>query len=127
MVGNTRPGAWLTSSSSARGRRLLQYLESAFSPSRFKSSSGSTIATRQPPSPAVEPKNGTVPDIVDAGHGEELAGLLVDDALERQQIAVGLAGDAARHRILGGDGERVCLLDGGRSRIGCASTKRAMR
>ena len=56
--------------------------------------------------------------IVDAGHGEKLAGLLVDDALEGEKIAVGLPGDAARHRLIGGDGERFRVLHGRRGRIG---------
>ena len=49
------------------------------------------MAMRQPPSPAVEPKNDTrAPHVLDADHGVELAGLLVDDALEHQQIALRL-------------------------------------
>ena len=119
MVGSTRPGAWLTSSSSARGGGSSSTLSSAFSPALFRSSSGSTIATRQPPSPAVEPKNGTrAADVLDAGHGEELAGLLVDDAPQHQKIAVRLAGDAPRHRMVGRHGKRRRVLHRGRGRIG---------
>ena len=119
MVGSTRPGAWLTSSSSARGGGSSSTLSSAFSPALLRSSSGSTIATRQPPSPGgrAEERHGA-PDILDAGHREQLAGLLVDDALEHQEVAVRLPGDAPRGRMVGRNGERFGLLHGGHRRIG---------
>ena len=77
------------------------------------------MAMRQPPSPAVEPKNEIgSPHVVDADHGVELAGLLVDGALQHQQIALRLGGDAARDRIIGIDRERLRLLHRRRFRIG---------
>ena len=119
MVGSSRPGALLTSNSSARVGGSSSTLSSALAPSRCRSSTASTMAMRQPPSPAVEPKNGTAAaHVVDADHGVELAGLLVDDALEHQQIALRLRGDAARDRMVGVDRERGRLLHLRRGRIG---------
>ena len=61
MVGNSRAGAWLISSSSALRRRLLQNFQQRIGAcGSCSSSTVSTMQTRQPPSPAVEPKNGTV-------------------------------------------------------------------
>src|SRR5262249_45812073 len=61
MVGSRRPGAWLTTRNSERGGGSSRTLRSAFEPSGyFSSSAESTMQTRQPPSPAVEPKKPTV-------------------------------------------------------------------
>ena len=47
-------------------RRLLQHLEQRIGPAGVELVGASTMQTRQPPSPAVEPKNGTAaPDIID--------------------------------------------------------------
>ena len=80
IVGSSRAGAWLTSSSSAFLGGSSRIFSSALAPCGSCSSSAvSTMHTRQPPSPAVEPKNDTVlADVLDPDHGEELAGLLVD-------------------------------------------------
>jgi len=56
MVGNSRPGAWLTTSSSDFAGGSSRILSSALAPAAFISSAESTMQTRQPPSPAVEPK-----------------------------------------------------------------------
>ena len=45
-------------------------------------------------------KSDRAPHVVDADHGIEFAGLLIDDALQHQQIALRLGGDAARHRMV---------------------------
>jgi hypothetical protein len=56
MVGSSRPGEWLTTSSRDFAGGSSRIFSSAFAPAAFSSSAASTIQMRQPPSPAVEPK-----------------------------------------------------------------------
>ena len=86
------------------------------------------MQTRQPPSPAVEPKNEhRAAHVLDPDHGEELAGLLVDDALEHQQVGMRLGGDALRDRMIVGNASDVAVCTAGAVGSGCASTNRAIR
>ncbi len=107
MVGSTRPGAWLTSSSRARRGGSSSTLSSALAPADIAARRReSTIATRQPPSPAVEPKNVTVLRTSSTAIACAACRLIVDGALEHQQVALRLRCDPARHRMIGGDRER---------------------
>ena len=72
-------------------------------------------------------KRHRAPHVVDADHGVELAGLFVDHALEHQEVALRLRGDAAGNRIVRFDRERVRFFTAGACGSGCASTKRASR
>ena len=99
-------------------RRLLQHFEQRIGADRLSSSTASTMATRQPPSPAVEPKNATrAAHVVDRDVLAQDA-LVVERALEDEEIGLGLRRDPARHRMLRIDGERRRLSDFGRRRVG---------
>ena len=111
MVGNSRPGAWLTSSNERALRRLFQNLQQRIGALALQ------IVDRvdDGDAPAAlacgrAEKRHRAAHVVDADHGVELAGLLVDHALEHQQIALRLRGDAARDRIVSIDRERRRLL-----------------
>ena len=119
MVGRTRPGAWLISSRRQRGGGSSSTFSRAFSPDF--SSSSTAIDDRHPPAalPGGRPEERyRAPHVIDPDRAEQLAGLLVEDALQRQQIGVGLPGDTARHRAVRRHGERRRLLHRRRRRIG---------
>ena len=87
------------------------------------------MATRQPPSPAVEPKNDTVRRTSSTAMSwRSLPVFSLIDALQHQQIAVRLRRDPPRHRVIGVD-MRASWRSAPRARAGSgwASTKRAMR
>ncbi len=91
MVGSTRAAEWLTSSSRARRGGSSSTLSRALAPSRLSSSTESTMATRHPPSPARRAEKGHRPaHVVDLDILAQLVGLLVDRALQHQEIAVRL-------------------------------------
>ena len=76
------------------------------------------MATRQPPSPAVEPKNDTVRRTSSTAICLRSTPLSLSGALKNEKIGLRLRGDAPRDRMIGVDGERVRRLHCGRRRIG---------
>ena len=65
--------------------------------------------------------------VIDLDVLAQLAGFFVDRALQHQEVALRLRGDAPRHRMLGVDVSEVALRTGGGRGSGWARTKRAMR
>ena len=112
------PGAWLTSSSSERGGGSSRIFSSALAPAALSSSAESTMQTRQPPSPAVEPKKPMVwRDIVDRDDGAQLA-LVVRRALQREQVAGPCAATRRAAGWSAASASDARVLHGRRGRIG---------
>ena len=98
-VASTRAAEWLTNSSSARCGGSSSTLSSALAPEALSSSTASTMAIAPAPSPArrAEKRHGAA-DVVDRDLLVQHA-LVVERALENEQIGLPLRGDAARHRM----------------------------
>ena len=56
--------------------------------------------------------------VIDLDVLAQIAGLFIDRALQHQEVALRLRGDAPRHRMRGVDVERRCIAHGRRLRIG---------
>ncbi len=98
---------WLTSSSSARRGGSSRTLSSALAPSRVEFVD--RIDDGDPPSPLPgrrAEEGDRSAHVVDVDVLAQLVGLLVDGALEHQQIALRLRRDAPRHRMIGIDVQR---------------------
>ena len=107
-VAGTRAGRMADQQQAARAAAAPRGSSGAhWRPTRLSSSTASTMATRQPPSPAVEPKNADgAAHVVD---GDLLAqhALLVERALDDEKVRLGLRRHPPRHRMLGIDRERT--------------------
>ena len=129
MVGSTRPGAWLTSSSSARARRLLQHLEQRVGAFALQVVDG--IDDGDAPAALArgraEERDGAA-HVFDADVGVELAGLLVD---RRARAPADRPAPARRCGARPDDRHRPQAMSPSAPPAargsGCASTKRAMR
>ena len=126
-VAGTRAAEWLTSSNSARCGGSSSTLSSALALDLLSSSTASTMAMRQPPSRAVEPKNATVRRM------SSTAICLCNTPLSlsvRSRMRRSGWPCAAMRRATGWSGSTasdVALATSGAAGSGCASTKRARR
>ncbi len=110
IVGSSRPGLWLESSSTSACGGSSSSLRKALAALRFISSAPSTITTRQPPSagvscrkpPMARASSTTISLRCRLRFGSKAA-------LDDEQVGMAAGGDAAEHGMVGRDGERFGL------------------
>ena len=128
MVGNRRAGAWLTSRNSTLAGGSSRTFSSALALAGLRSSAVSTMQTRQPPLPAVEPKERYVRRTSSTRITvRSLPVLSLNGRSSTSRSGCDCAGDSARDRMIRRHRKRCCVLHPASSGSGCASTKRAMR